>query len=58
MQTDDILRTYPEYQEGRDDFVIKGYQPQKYPLIDSGGRFVKKAYRIGYFDAKRESENG
>lgn len=54
MQTDDVLRTYPEYQFGFNDG--KEGLPDRsriYPLINSGGRFIKKAYILGRNDARK-----
>jgi hypothetical protein len=54
MQTDDILREYPEYSEGGKDFDSGKFRPGDFPLISSGGRFLKKAYLFGYYDRRKE----
>lgn len=53
MQDDATLRTYPEYDQGRTD-AMNGVPSQhlNYPLISTGGRFEKKAYRMGYSDGR------
>lgn len=55
MQTDDVLRTYPEYNEGRADFDKGVRRYADYPLIGSGGRFLKKAYSLGCHDRRKET---
>ena len=54
MQTDDVLRTYPEYNEGRADFDKGVRRYADYPWIGSGGRFLKKAYSLGCHDRRKE----
>lgn len=54
VQTDDVLRTYPEYNEGRADFDKGVNCVKEYPLLGSGGLFLKKAYSLGWFDRKKE----
>lgn len=48
-QTDDVLRSYPEYEAGaqdkRDGVASRHYN---YLLLDPDGRFAKKAYLLGY----------
>lgn len=48
-QTDEILRTYPEYEEGAQD-KRDGVASRhvNYLLLDPDGRFAKKAYQLGY----------
>ncbi len=57
MQTDDILRGYSEYAEGVKDFDGGVYRPEDYPLISSDGLFLKKAYKIGWYDRRKEQSN-
>lgn len=56
MQTDDILRTYPEYKEGAED--KRNGHPSRYKwysLIGDDGRFEMKAYKLGYNEASDET---
>jgi len=54
VQTDDVVRTYPEYNEGRVDFDKGVYRVKEYPLLGSGGLFLKKAYTLGWHDRRKE----
>jgi hypothetical protein len=55
IQTDEILRTYPEYETGFEDQLLGVYHPEKFPLIAPGGAFLKKAYQIGWADSLRQA---
>ncbi len=54
-QTDEVLRTYREYMDGRRDFDLGLDLRTDYPFVGTGGQLLKKAYLLGMYDRFMET---